>query len=522
MNSKGAVASGHPATCRAAATILEDGGNAFDAALAAMCAACVTEPMLGSLGGGGFLLARPVTGLLADRAIVYDFFTQTPRQRRSDGNIEFFPIIADFGPATQEFHIGMGSIATPGTVKGLFEAHRTLGYMPLRQIVEPAITLAREGVRIDAMQAYTLQILRQILASRETVRTLFVRCDGSGEWIGEGDVLRLPDMADALEIMAIEGDELFYRGEIARTIADDSAEGGGFLTRADLENYRVERRTALTLSGFGAELHLNPPPSTGGILIAFALELLREANLATLGFGTTGYIQLLARVMALTNRARVESRLHELDAGAVRGALLDPLLLERYRNEVLGHPSTTRGTTHISVVDSAGNAASLSLTNGEGSGYAVPGTAIILNNMMGEEDINPPGFQKWPCDTRMSSMMAPTMAIDADGTLIALGSGGANRLRTAILQALLNLLVHRMPLQAAIASPRIHLENDRLSLEPGFDAANPEILSKMVSDLDLWQEQNLFFGGVHVASRGPGGTLSGAGDGRRGGHALIA
>lgn len=521
MNSKGAVASGHSATCRAAATVLEDGGNAFDAALAAMCTACVAEPMLGSLGGGGFLLARPTSGPLADQAIVYDFFAQTPRQRRSDENIEFFPIIADFGPTTQEFHIGMGSIATPGTVKGLFEAHRDLGYMPLRQIVEPAVTLAREGVRIDAMQAYTLQILRPILASRETVRTLFTRRGGSGEWLGDGDILRLPEMADALEIMAIEGEDLFYRGEIARAIADDSAADGGFLIRADLENYRVERRAALTLDIFGAKLYLNPPPSTGGILIAFALELLRDGDLPTLGFGTTRSIQRLARVMALTNRARVESRLHELDAGVAPGALLDPSLLERYRNEVLGHPSTARGTTHISVVDSAGNAASLSLSNGEGSGYAVPGTAIILNNMMGEEDINPHGFQKWPCDTRMSSMMAPTMAIDADGTLIAFGSGGANRLRTAILQVLLNLLVHRMPLQRAIASPRIHFENDRLSLEPGFDQADAGILSGMFADLDRWQERNLFFGGVHVVSRGPGGALSGAGDDRRGGDAVI-
>jgi gamma-glutamyltranspeptidase/glutathione hydrolase len=304
-------------------------------------------------------------------------------------------------------------------------------------------------------------------------------------------------------------------------IAEDSANQGGFLTRADLEGYRVERRAALTCDVFGAELHLNPPPSTGGILIAFALELLRESNLAALGFGTTGAIQRLARVMALTNRARLESRLHELDAGAARDTLLDPALLERYRTEVLGHPSATRGTTHISVIDRAGNAASLSFSNGEGSGYAVPGTAILLNNMMGEEDINPHGFLHWPCDTRMSSMMAPTLAIEADGTLIALGSGGANRLRTAILQVLLNLLVHRLPAAAAIASPRIHFENDRLSLEPGFDETDIKQLSRLFPDLHRWQQQNLFFGGVHVASRRSNGEMSGAGDARRGGAGLV-
>ena len=521
MNSKGAVASGHPATCRAAAAILEDGGNAFDAALAAMCAACIAEPMFCSLGGGGFLLARPAAGLLADRAVVYDFFVQTPRQRRPEGSVEFFPILADFGPATQEFHIGMGSIATPGVVKGLFEAHRDLGYMPLRQIVEPALALAREGIRIDALQAYALQILRPMLASREAARALFIRQDGSGEWIGEGDILRLPDMADALETLAMEGEDLFYRGEIARAIAEDSAAAGGFLTRADLENYRVERRDPLTRESFGAQIDFNPPPSTGGILIAFALELLRHSELAALGFGTTHAIEQLARVMDLTNRARVDSRLHELETRAASDTLLDPLLLEQYRNEVWGHPSTARGTTHISIVDRIGNAASLSISNGEGSGYVVPGTAIILNNMMGEEDINPAGFHKWPCDTRMSSMMAPTVAINADGTVLALGSGGSNRLRTAILQTLLNLLVHRMPLQAAVISPRIHFENGRLSLEPGFDEADTKALAKICSDLDVWQQRNLFFGGVHVARRGRDGALDGAGDSRRGGDAIV-
>ncbi len=519
MSSLGAVASGHPATCRAAAAILEDGGNAFDAALAAMCAACVAEPMLSSLGGGGFLLVRPTSGFFAGRILVYDFFTQTPRQRRSDGGIEFFPIAADFGPTTQEFHIGMGSIATPGTVKGLFEAHRDLGYMPLRRIVEPAIALAREGVRIDAMQAYTLRILRPMLTSRETVRNLFIRRDGSGEWLGEGDMLRLPEMADALEVMAIEGDDLFYRGEIARTIAADSAAQGGFLTRADLENYRVEKRAALSRRAFGAALHLNPPPSSGGILIAFALELLRDD--AVPEFGSADYLERLARIMALTNRARVECRLHELDAGTAGDTLLDPLLLQRYRREVLGHPSTARGTTHISVVDSAGNAASLTLSSGEGSGYAVPGTAIILNNMLGEEDINPHGFHRWPCDVRMSSMMAPTLAMDDDGALTVLGSGGSNRLRTAILQTLLNLIGHRMPLAQAIASPRIHYEDDRLSLEPGFDEGAIQALAKSFPNLDQWQQQNLFFGGVHAVSRRKNGAFSGFGDARRGGDAMI-
>ena len=142
MTSKGAIAAGHPETARAAAAILAEGGNAFDAVLAGLCAACVAEPVLISLGGGGFLLARRAGG----EAVLYDFFAQTPKVRRAEAEVDFFPIVADFGTAQQEFHIGMGSIAVPGTVKGLFRVHRDLGSMPMARIVEPAAALARAEV----------------------------------------------------------------------------------------------------------------------------------------------------------------------------------------------------------------------------------------------------------------------------------------------------------------------------------------------------------------------------------------
>lgn len=526
MSTKGAVACGHPATARAAAAVLEEGGNAFDAALAGMCAACVAEPLLGSLGGGGFLLARPTTGAAAGRAIVYDFFAHTPQRRRPEHEVDFFPILARFGgDATQEFHIGLGSIATPGAVKGLFEAHRDLGFMPLRRLVEPAVALAREGTRVDPMLAYTIRVLAEMLGSRAPLQSVFTRPDvAAGEadpWLRAGDLLRMPELADALEILAIEGEDLFYRGEMARSIADDCAAHGGFLTVADLEGYRVERRQPIIEDVFGLRLFLNPPPSTGGILIAFALELLRDGDLPGLGRDTAAGVARLAQVMALTNRARVESRLHELEAGEVSETLLDPRLLARYRAEVLGHPSTARGTTHVSVVDGAGNAASLTFSNGEGSGYMVPGAGIILNNMLGEEDINPAGFHRWPVATRMSSMMAPTLSVAGDGSLLALGSGGSNRLRTAILQVLLNVFVHRTALEPAVEAPRIHYENERLSLEPGFDEGVVATLKRTFAEIQLWPERNLFFGGVHAVRMQANGGMEGVGDPRRGGAALL-
>lgn len=522
MKNRGAVASGHVETSRAAATVLEEGGNAFDAALAGIFTACVSEPVLASLGGGGFLMASPNQGARQGNIVLYDCFAQTPVKRRSPSHVDFKPILADFGPTQQEFHIGMGSIATPGLLKGLFKAHADLGYMPMRRIVEPAVKLAREGLKLNAGQAYVVGVVGAILKSTPASRALFGSRDRAGELIGEGEVFSMPDFADTLEILAIEGDDLFYRGEIARMIADDCERDGGHLTLADMERYRSERRAPLCLEVFGSRIHLNPPPSMGGILIAFALELLRDSGVQSLDFGGAEYLSRLARVMELTNQARIENRLHELDVDEMSERLLDPRLLETYRRRLLGAPATARGTTHISVVDGAGNAASLTVSNGEGSGYVVPGTGIMLNNILGEEDINPYGFHRWPADTRIASMMAPTLVFDADGTLTALGSGGSNRIRTAILQVLLNLIVFRMPLEAAVTAPRIHAEDEKISIEPGYRQDDIDRFVPNGSTVDVWDEKNLFFGGVHTARRDARGNVAGAGDERRGGAAQVA
>ncbi|MCH7958288.1 MAG: gamma-glutamyltransferase, partial [Proteobacteria bacterium] len=202
-------------------------------------------------------------------------------------------------------------------------------------------------------------------------------------------------------------------------------------------------------------------------------------------------------------------------------SLLDPVFLDTYRRQVLGRPAARRGTTHISVIDAAGNTASLSVSNGEGSGYLVPGTGIMLNNLLGEDDINPHGFHRWPVDQRMCSMMAPTVLVQADGATVALGSGGSNRIRTAILQVLLNLLEFGMSIEDAVARPRIHFENDLLSIEDGFDPDPLAAVSKTFPNTEVWEEKNLFFGGVHaVRFDAGGGRFDGAGDLRRGGVAL--
>ena len=516
---KGAVAAGHPATAEAAREILEDGGNAFDAALAGLCAATVAEPVLCSLGGGGFLMARPAQGA----PCLYDFFVQTPRRRRAAEELDFFPILADFGTATQEFHIGLGATATPGAVKGLFEVHRDLARLPMRRLVEPAVRLARTGFEVRQIDAYVYRVISPVLMAGAESRAIFGRPDGT--LYDVGDRFIQPKVAGTLEALAREGEALFYAGDLGRRLVAACQDGGGQVTAEDLAAYRVERRAPLERRYRGARILTNPPPSSGGILIAFALELLSGQEPSRAKFGSAEHLSLLTRIMALTNRARIESRLHEaLDEAqeaAAAAKLLDPELLAAYAREVAGHAANNRGTTHLSVVDGAGNIAALSLSNGEGCGTMLPDSGIMLNNMLGEADLNPRGFHVWPENSRISSMMSPSLAFLQDGSLAALGSGGSNRIRTAILQVLINLIHFAQDAAAAVDAPRLHFEDGLANLEEGFGPTARDAVANLSDSIMDWPQHSFFFGGVHTVTRAADGRLAAAGDPRRQGVALV-
>lgn len=516
---QGAVAAGHPETAAAAVEILQDGGTAFDAALAALCAACVAEPVLASLGGGGFLTAQKADGETA----VYDFFAQVPRQRLSAAERDFRPIMADFGTAQQEFHIGLGSMAVPGVVSGLFAAHADLCRLPMARIVEPAARLARRGVTVNGLQAYIFDVVQAIYLSDPACRAQFAGASDPEKLVVEGDHLAVPALADVLEALSAEGADLFYRGDIAAQLVRDCADGGGLIGRDDLAAYATIRRQPLTLRYGGAHLAVNPPPSGGGLLIAFGLDMLDGLDLGATGFGSGDHLAALVRAQDATNRARRESGFHEGDEDAAVRRLLDPALLERYRQGVAGHPPAHRGTTQISVLDGVGNAAALTVSNGEGAGYVIPSTGIIMNNMLGEEDINPHGFHGGPTDVRMSSMMAPMVVRWDDGRRMALGSGGSNRIRTALLQVLVNVIDFGVSLSDAVDAPRLHLEGGRLSLEAGLN--DPEAAVAAAPDgteVQAWADKNLFFGGVHAAAFDAAtGGFQAAGDPRRGGTGCV-
>ena len=383
-------------------------------------------------------------------------------------------IAADFGTATQTFHIGAGTIATPGCVAGMFEAHRALGTLPMADLIRPAVEFARVGLVVNDFQGSIFDIVRPIY---ETVPGF--------EAARTGQLFQAPALADSLEHLAREGEALFYEGEMGARLAQLCQEQGGHLTRADLSAYQVVERTPLAFEFRKTRILTNPPPSAGGILIRHTLEALEKRP-----------VDPVAVAVALA--ATLEAR----------SALLDDA------------DQVNRGTTHISVVDGDGNTAAMTLSNGEGSGCLIPGTGIMTNNMLGEEDINPAGIGQWRPDRRLGSMMAPTLAV-GDGWQGALGSGGSNRIRSAIVHVLVHLLHDGCPPEEAVGQPRLHVEADLLSLEPGLDPERFRHREGLPEAIQQWSAPSLFFGGVHLVRHFDDGRLEAAGDPRRGGVGCI-
>jgi gamma-glutamyltranspeptidase/glutathione hydrolase len=521
---KGAIASGHELTSKAAARILKEGGNAFDAAIAGCFASTIVECTLTSLGGSGFMTAYCGKD---DKDYLFDFFVNVPglgltHKKEKD----FFPVEVDFGTVTQQFHIGFASIAVPGNIAGLFHAHKKLGSIPIKEVMAPAIAYAKEGTKIDKMQEFILKILEPIFTYYEEAKEVFLK---DGYMLKEGDLLYFNDLADTLEHLAKHGSDEFYKGAIADRILEALKGRGALLTKKDLSEYKVIQREPLEVDYRGHTIITNPPPSSGGCLICYSLKLLEEFDLTKFPFGKKDYIDLMASVMAVTNNARgrhfdtklfeeniAQEFLHEKKIDKSHKELLKILSCSeecRYDDKIHNNLGST---THISVVDEYNNAASITTSNGEGCGFIIPGAGIMLNNMLGEEDLNPHGFHKHAPGVRLSSMMAPTIVKRNGIPEIILGSGGSNRLRTAILQSIVNILDYKMPMEKAVNSGRIHYELGRVDIEPGYDITEAkELQSKF--NLTFWEKKNIFFGGVHAVSKKDG-IMTGSGDLRRGGH----
>ncbi|HVR04582.1 MAG TPA: gamma-glutamyltransferase [Solirubrobacteraceae bacterium] len=507
---RGVIAAGHPLTAAAGARVLREGGNAVDAALGAMLASFAAEPLLTGLGAGGYML---VAGPGWEPALL-DFFVEAPPRATDGSAAELRAIDVSFGDAAQVFHIGPASCGVYGTPAGVCAASARWGSVPLAELAAPAAGLARTGVALNRGQAYVAKILAQLLRSSPECAALWAPTGGGV--LQEGEVIRNPELALALERLGAEGAEPFYRGDIAAAVSDWLGERGGSVTREALAGYHAQPREPARMGYRDRLLLTNPPPSAGGTLLAYALGLLdRRPGPPT-----------LAEIVAAMESAQQERTPAFLD-GLVQEGFLERFLAERLGAALPGHQAAggagprTGGlgsTTHISVLDGEGRACSVTATNGEGSGVVVPGTGIHLNNIMGEQDLNPEGFHRHPAGRRMPSMMAPSVVTRGGEVELVLGSAGSNRIRSALLQTVVGVVDHGLDAAAAVGAPRVHFEDDIVYAEPGIDTRTLAAAGRRIV---AFHELNLFFGGVQAVQRRDG-KLLGAGDPRRGGVAVAA
>ncbi len=532
---RGVVAAGHPLSAEAGASALRAGGNAVDAAVAACLMSFACESPLTGPGAGGFMLVHSAGG----ESRLLDFFVAAPglgpgAEVPAPGAL--VPIGVEFSSeASQVFNVGASSCGVPGTLAGLTHALERFGSMALSELCDPAAAVAREGVALAPMQAYLHRILAPILASTPEGAAIY---EPDGRPLRAGELLRLPELGDLLERLGTEGSGFLYRGDVATALSDWVLERGGLLTRDDLAAYETVEREPARARYRGREVLTNPPPSSGGILIAYSLSLLALLD-------RPGDERTVVEVMERANAARTEEFLNGLNAEgylerflaaeaieAVAGQAADRLSASAGRSarvspaagrEGVAKPGELGSTTHIAVLDSGGGCASVTSSSGSGSGVVVPGTGIHLNNMLGEQDLNPFGFHRHEAGRRIPSMMAPTVVLGDRAPEVALGSAGSNRIRSAVLQTLLAVVDGGLSAEEAVARPRLHFEEGRVDAEPGVDDGALAELEAAGYEVRRWAERNLYFGGVQaVVLDRESGALSGGGDPRRGGAAVVA
>jgi gamma-glutamyltranspeptidase / glutathione hydrolase len=420
-------------------------------------------------------------------------------------------LAVDFGATTQTFHVGRGAAAVPLMLPGLVALHRARGSLPLARVVEPAAKLARGGVELSAGVWTFVKILEPILTLTPDARRVFAP---KGTLVAAGERMINPDLGSLLERLGA-GEAEPGVDALARAFGP----AAGRITAEDLAQRRVERRVPVRVALGDVEVLLNPPPASGGQLVALGLRLLAEMPPHVWRTEISSALHLLG-AMAAMDAARAAgdpSAFEQLDrwrrvlAETIAGDL-DPAALD----------DGPGSTTHVSAV--AGDVAcAITTSNGEGCGHVVSGTGALANNFMGEADLHPRGFHIGTPGTRLSSMMCPTIVMRDGKPVLALGTGGANRIRTALLQVLVHHVLRGMPLERAVGAPRMHYEAGRLAVErvgPGGALADGvlEELRERVEDVVVFDAPNLYFGGVHAAAA----DGTGAGDPRRGGVVLTA
>jgi gamma-glutamyltranspeptidase/glutathione hydrolase len=523
MGQEVAVAGPNTYSAQAGAQAASLGGNAVDVALGAMIAALVSEPGIASLGGGGFVTVAPPGG----PAVTIDGSVSMPGtglapERFSRGLV---PLHLEYGGGT-DLDIGHGSVATPGTLMALETAHRQFGRIPWAEVVAPAAELARTGFRIGAAAGHYLGYAAEPLFGRDPAAAA-VLSNPDGGRRRAGDTMCLTELADFLDLVSKEGASALHQGEVAQALAAEMAGHDGLITQADLAGYRAVVRPALTARIGDWRWATNPAPAVGGpVLVAMLLLLAGSGTSGTSGKRLPGLTELIE-----VQRAVLADRIRRLDLAPDRIAAAELMLAELGAGAGSGVSALggSPSTVHVSTVDASGLACAVTASSGYGAGVSVPGTGIWLNNCLGERELNRLGPHALAPGERLVSNMTPTVGRHDDGRVLAIGSPGADRITTAILQVLLALMAGE-PLESAIERPRVHVS---------LDAAGTPVTVDYEADLPLgdgaagtnrpapdlrWREhprQAMFFGGVAAAQRHPDGRLEAAADPRREGAVQV-
>lgn len=509
MRGRGAVAAGSEAAVGAGLRALELGGNAVDAAIAAALAAGVAEPLMTGLGGSGVAMLK-----IDGKVEVCDLFSPMPAAGAGAAT-GLDEVAIDFGPTRQVFRVGPAAVAVPGMPAGLWAMHGRHGRLPMVDIAAPAIAVARGGVAVSPAMARVIQLLWPI---QQRDRDLVDLLGKDERPLRAGERFRNPDLADTIEAYAKEGPDLFGDGVVGDRILS-SLGSSARITRADLTAYSPRFTEPIKYSYRDAAVWLPPPPSFAGVLIAQALRALEDHGPMPRPLSVKQLRFLCHALDRADQSRRGRLRKHLFKPGFVDGfvtALSPDEVGEEHAHQGRVEPRRPGNTTQISVVDGEGNAVSLTSSLGETCGRLVTGTGLLLNNLLGEDDVNPPDVDL-PPGNRLMTMCCPTLLDMGGDTLFALGSSGSSRIRSAVLHGIVCLIDHGMHPEEVVEMPRVHVEEGVVHVE--IDGRPPGTREALASGPWPFQEfagASVFFGGLHIAGVSQG-RFSGAGDPRRSG-----
>jgi gamma-glutamyltranspeptidase/glutathione hydrolase len=525
----GMVASQEALATEIGVDVLERGGNAVDAAVAVGFALAVTLPQAGNLGGGGFMLVHLAQ---SGETVAIDYREKAPGRASRD---MFLDAAGEADP--QKSRSGGLAVGVPGTVAGLALALERYGTMELADVMAPAIGLAERGMTVTADLSDSLKANAEELRKWPSSAKIFFKAGGA--YYEPGDRLVQGDLAKSLRAISEGGPDAFYKGEIARLIADEVARSGGLITTQDLAAYEAEVRKPVRGDYRGHEIISMPPPSSGGVHIVQILNILEAFPLGYLGHNSAETIHLMAEAMKLAYADRseflgdsdfVEVPVAGLTAQGYADALRKTISANRSTPSATIKPNDpmpfeSEQTTHFSVVDKDGNAVANTYTINfsYGTGLVAEGTGILLNNEMDDFSAKPGVPNAYGLiggdanavepGKRPLSSMSPTIVLKDGRVFLVTGSPGGSRIITTVLQVILNVIDHGMNIAEASAAPRIHHQwlPDELRIEEGISADTIRLLEAKGHTVTLQP----VMGSTQSIMRREDGLLFGASDPRR-------